>query len=51
MQMRLDKSKAASMPAFNDIDAFGLATGRRVKAQLGTLGVGEKEVEDGVYLF
>jgi hypothetical protein len=49
--MRVDMSKAASMPSFTDRDAYGLATAKRIKAKLKELGVGEKEVEDGVYLF
>jgi hypothetical protein len=49
--VRADASKFAEMPALSDADAFGAAMARRVKAALKGLGVGEKEVADGVYLF
>jgi hypothetical protein len=39
------------MPPLSDVAAFGQAMARRLKAKLSELGVGEKEVEEGVYLF
>jgi hypothetical protein len=39
------------MPPLSDVSAFGQATAKRVKAKLMELGVGEKEVKDGIYLF
>jgi hypothetical protein len=50
--VRLDMTRAAEMPDFNDKEAYGKVTGARVKKCLDELRVGKEGGKtDGVYYF